>query len=107
MRDRPWRLVCAGALDLAPEHVATLRERCRDAGIADRVVFTGALDAQALDREYAAADLLVVASRIETYGLVVTEALARAVPVVATGGRRPRGGDGQRHPPAQDDRDCW
>ncbi len=84
LRDRPWQLVCAGDLDLAPGHVATLRQRCRDAGIADRVVFAGALGAQALDREYAAADLLVVPSRIETYGLVVTEALARAVPVVAT-----------------------
>lgn len=84
LRDHRWRLVCAGATDLAPQHVALLRERCREAGIADRVVFAGPLSAEALDREYAAADLLVVASRIETYGLVVTEALARAVPVVAT-----------------------
>lgn len=82
--DRPWRLVCAGALDLAPDHVDRLRARCRDAGIADRVTFTGPLGSADLEREYAATDLLVVPSRIETYGLVVTEALARAVPVVAT-----------------------
>ena len=83
LRDRPWQLVCAGSLDLAPDHVARLRQRVAEAGIADRVTFAGPLDAQALDRAYAAADLLVVASRIETYGLVVTEALARALPVVA------------------------
>jgi glycosyltransferase involved in cell wall biosynthesis len=36
-----------------------------------------------LDRAYAAADLLVLASHAETYGMVVTEALARGVPVLA------------------------
>jgi glycosyltransferase involved in cell wall biosynthesis len=78
-----WQLVCAGALDRAPQHVARLREQCRAAGIADRVTFAGPLGAEALDRAYAAADLLVVPSRVESYGLVVTEALARALPVVA------------------------
>jgi glycosyltransferase involved in cell wall biosynthesis len=37
-----------------------------------------------LDRAYAAADLLVLPSRAETYGLVVTEALSRGLPVIAT-----------------------
>ncbi|WP_082592399.1 glycosyltransferase family 4 protein [Phycicoccus sp. Soil803] len=83
LTDRPWRLVIAGALDLAPDHVTRLRATCARAGITDRVRFAGPLGGAALDREYAAADLLVVPSRIETYGLVVTEALARALPVVA------------------------
>lgn len=84
MDDLPWRLVCAGALDLAPDHVARLRAQCHWAGISDRVAFVGALTDHDLDLAYAAADVLVHASRIETYGLVVTEALARALPVIAT-----------------------
>ena len=48
-----------------------------------RVRFAGARTGAELDRAYASADLLVLASRAETYGMVVTEALARGVPVLA------------------------
>ncbi|MFG1604598.1 glycosyltransferase family 4 protein [Actinoplanes sp. NPDC049265] len=51
---------------------------------AGRVVFAGPLGGAALDAAYAGADLLVLPSRAETYGMVVTEALARAVPVLGT-----------------------
>ena len=82
--DRPWRLHCVGAVDLAPDHVAHLRRRCLDSGIADRVTFVGPLAGNDLEEAYAAADLLVLGSQIETYGLVVTEALAHALPVIAS-----------------------
>ena len=48
-------------------------------GLGGRLTFAGALGSDAVAAEYALADLLVVASRRETYGMVVTEALARAV----------------------------
>ncbi|MET8348537.1 glycosyltransferase family 4 protein [Micromonospora sp. NPDC005206] len=79
-----WTLVCAGTLAREPELVHRLRERLGGAGVADRVRLAGPLTGAALDVAYDAADLLVLPSRGETYGMVVTEALARALPVLGT-----------------------
>jgi glycosyltransferase involved in cell wall biosynthesis len=81
--DLPWRCVCVGSLDRDPAYVARLRSDIREAGLDDRVELTGPLTGGRLGAAYAAADVLVHASRAETYGMVVTEALARALPVVA------------------------
>jgi glycosyltransferase involved in cell wall biosynthesis len=81
--DLPWRCLCVGTLALAPDFVGELRRALRAADLGERVVLTGPLTGRALEHRYAAADLLVLASRAETYGMVVTEALARALPVLA------------------------
>ena len=44
----------------------------------------GALAGEELDKAYAAADVLVLATRAESWGMVVTESLARGLPVLAT-----------------------
>ena len=82
--DLPWRCVCVGSLDRDAVFVDRLRRQVRESGLGDRVRFTGARTGADLDAAYAGADLLVLASRAETYGMVVTEALARGLPVVAT-----------------------
>jgi glycosyltransferase involved in cell wall biosynthesis len=78
-----WQCVCVGSLDRDPAFVEGLRRRSLDGGLGDRVYFPGPQTGADLDRSYAAADLIVLASRAETYGMVVTEALARGLPVLA------------------------
>jgi glycosyltransferase involved in cell wall biosynthesis len=79
--DLPWRCTLVGPLDRDPPFVASLRRRA--GGMADRVRITGPRAGAALQREYREADLLVVPSRAESYGMVVTEALAAGLPVAA------------------------
>ena len=81
--DLSWHCACVGSLDRDPAFVAGIRRRSLENRLGDRVSFTGARTGADLDRRYAAADLMVLASRVETYGMVITEALARGLPVVA------------------------
>ncbi|MEV4642063.1 glycosyltransferase family 4 protein [Actinoplanes sp. NPDC049548] len=77
--DLEWECVCVGALDRDPEFTARVRARA-----GDRIHLAGTRTGAALDSSYAAADLLVLPSLAETYGMVVTEALARGIPVLGT-----------------------
>jgi glycosyltransferase involved in cell wall biosynthesis len=82
--DLTWRCACVGSLDRAPGFADRVRRRSWEGALHDRVGFLGARTGAELDRAYAAADLLVLASHAESYGMVVTEALARGLPVLAT-----------------------
>jgi glycosyltransferase involved in cell wall biosynthesis len=81
--DLSWQCVCVGRLDRDPWFVESLRRRSLGGWLGERVSFTGPRTGADLDRSYADADVMVLASRAETYGMVVTEALARGLPVVA------------------------
>ena len=79
LTDLAWTCDLVGAVDRDPAYV----QRVRDAAN-DRIRLTGPRTGTALAETYAAADLLVLPSHAETYGMVVTEALARGIPVLAT-----------------------
>jgi glycosyltransferase involved in cell wall biosynthesis len=83
LADRDWQCVLAGSLDRDPDFVEQLQIRISRLGYDHRVRFSGVLIGAALSHAYATADLLVVPSRSETYGMTVTEALAHGLPVVA------------------------
>jgi glycosyltransferase involved in cell wall biosynthesis len=82
--DLSWRCACVGSLDRAPAFADRVRRRAWVDELRDRVGFSGPRTGPELDRAYAAADLLVLASHAETYGMVITEALAHGLPVLAT-----------------------
>ena len=79
-----WRCTLVGSPERDPAFAARLRELAAERGIADRVCFAGSRAPDAIHREYRSADLLVLPSYAETYGMVVPEALAAGLPVVAT-----------------------
>ena len=60
-----------------------LRERFEKDGIADRLVLAGSQTGRALHDAYAAMDVFAFASQTETQGLVLAEAMAAGLPVVA------------------------
>ncbi len=60
-----------------------LRQLCRQLGIENKVIFTGELSRQQIVHCYASSDLFVFPSVTDTQGLVIGEAKAAGVPVVA------------------------
>jgi glycosyltransferase involved in cell wall biosynthesis len=82
--DLPWSCECVGPVRRDPAYVERLRGLIERHGLGDRIVLAGPLTGEGLADSYAAADLTVLPSRAEPYGMVVTEALARGIPVLAT-----------------------
>ena len=79
-----WTLRCAGGADRDEATTARVRARLANLRLAKRVELVGDLGSAALGAEYDRADLFVLATLYEGFGMAVAEALARGLPVVST-----------------------
>src|SRR5262249_49587458 len=84
LKDLSWRLVIAGDLTRSPETAQRLQDDIARLDLSDRIVLLGAVTPERLGALYASADLFVLPSRFEGYGMAFSEAIAHGVPVVAT-----------------------
>ncbi|MGG2464801.1 glycosyltransferase family 4 protein [Streptomyces sp. RGM 3693] len=82
--DAPWTCTFVGGTRHAPDCVTQLQAQIGQLGLESRIRVAGPRTGAALAARYAAADLVLLASYAETYGMVLTEALARGIPVLAT-----------------------
>lgn len=82
----PWQCDLVGALDRADHYVETVRRKVADSDLTTRVRLLGSQSPEQLTQHYHTADLFVLPSHYEGYGMVITEALAHGLPVVTTTG---------------------
>ncbi|GAA4772735.1 glycosyltransferase family 4 protein [Actinomycetospora chlora] len=84
LRGHPWTCDLVGPTGRAPAFVDDLRAAIAAHDLTDRIRIHGPRTGVDLEGIRRHADLLVVPSRVETYGMVVSEALARGTPVLAS-----------------------
>ena len=79
-----WRLIIAGNDD--SNHLPVVERKVRELGLADQVEIVGPLFGKAKHDAYLNADLFVLPSYSENFGIVVAEALSYGLPVLTTTG---------------------
>ena len=82
--DLPWTCVCVGSLRRDPNHARRVQAMIDKLGLTHKMILTGPLSDEDVGQTFNRTDLLVLPSRRETFGMVVTEALVRGVPVLTT-----------------------
>jgi glycosyltransferase involved in cell wall biosynthesis len=86
LADLPWHLTIVGDRTRDPVAVAALDAAIARHRLADRIDCVGTVSAERLAGLYAGADLFVLASHYEGYGMAYAEAVAHGLPVIGTTG---------------------
>lgn len=86
IKDLEWTAALVGSDRADPEYAARVRAAIAGHGLDRRVTVPGELTGGALERQWDAADLSLLVSQAEAFGMVVTESVARGIPVVVREG---------------------
>jgi glycosyltransferase involved in cell wall biosynthesis len=83
VRDLPWRARLAGPVDHDAAYTASVQAAVAAADLTRRIEIPGAMPRELA---WSGADLALLPSIVEAYGMVVTEALARGIPAIVSAG---------------------
>jgi len=86
LSETAWICVCAGSLTRHLVYAAAVQTQVIEAGFSERVRFVGECAEEVLDELYHSSSLFALPSYDEGYGMALSEALARGLPVVSTTG---------------------
>ncbi len=86
LQDLEWSGALIGSENADPRYAAEVRAAVEHYGLDERISITGELTGPTLEAQWHKADLSVLLSRSESFGMVVTESLAHGVPVLVRQG---------------------
>ncbi|MFJ6456900.1 glycosyltransferase family 4 protein [Paenarthrobacter sp. NPDC091669] len=86
VQDLPWTAALVGSLDADPMYAAEVTAAVEHYMLQDRISVTGELTGEAFEDQWHKADLSILLSRSESFGMVVTESLAHGVPMIVRQG---------------------
>ncbi len=81
--NRDIKLAIIGGGESSREETAHLRTLAQELGVGDRIIFTGPVKQDRMPYYYSAADVCVIPSFYESFGLVALESLSCGTPIVA------------------------
>ncbi len=84
LTDLPWRLTCIGSTTRDPGATAAVQDAIARHGLPGRIALMDEIEPAALQSQYHAADVFVLPSYYEGYGMALAEALSHGLPVVST-----------------------
>ena len=84
LADLPWRLTCIGSTTRDAGATAAVQDAIARHGLTGRIALMDEIEPEALRSQYHAADLFVLPSYYEGYGMALAEALSHGLPIVSS-----------------------
>ncbi|MGN7252068.1 glycosyltransferase family 4 protein [Arthrobacter sp. SAFR-014] len=86
LQDLEWTAALVGSATADPDYARQVTAAVDRYGLGGRVELAGELTGETLEQQWDAADLSLLVSKVEAFGMAVTESVARGVPVIVRAG---------------------